>query len=278
LTKVQKIALLSISTFILILSGFWIQNENKQPITMKPLVITPLKIKKETPLIEEPIHQTPTSILSKLKLATETSKESVIKLEDKKNKTSTSLKKIIVTKKAIPKRKPTVLKKTKVKKVKVNIIPTKKITLIQKANPIEKKIRLLKEKTKQLTREEEVALYKSTYADKLEIVNVSQNFEINEEETLPDSYYFKPIENKKAQKSKAPLEFVAKLGVVSVSNKYENNFTVSKKVELAKEGIVNFSHTSIDTKDLQKLEFVDTLGVIEVSEDFETINAKKYLN
>ena len=130
-----------------------------------------------------------------------------------------------------------------------------------------------------LSREEEVALYNNTYANSLEVVNVSENFEIEEVNNhLPDSHYFEPIETPKTVKVNAPLEFVDKLGVVAVSGKYESNFSIPQKVELAQEGIVNISDASLETQELKKLDFVDTLGVVEISNDFETIQADSYLN
>ncbi|CAA6820783.1 MAG: Unknown protein [uncultured Sulfurovum sp.] len=132
---------------------------------------------------------------------------------------------------------------------------------------------------KKLSREEEVALYQSTYANSLEVVTVSENFEIEEVDNhLPDSHYFEPIETAKMTELNAPLAFVEKLGVVAVSNKYESNFSIPQKIELAQEGIVNISSASLETQELKKLDFVDSLGVVEVSQDFETTQADSYLN
>jgi len=113
---------------------------------------------------------------------------------------------------------------------------------------------------------------------KLQVANVPTNFEIKETQNrLPDSYYFEPIPEIENQNEDMPLNFVKKLGVVAVSDQYEANFTISKKIELAKEGIVTMPTTSLATEALEKLEFVETLGIIEISDSFESIEAKKYL-
>jgi tRNA U34 5-methylaminomethyl-2-thiouridine-forming methyltransferase MnmC len=132
-----------------------------------------------------------------------------------------------------------VLKKIAVKKKKVSPVKIKEI--LQKPNNTKvttniKTIKKIKLKTikktakvqKQLSREEEVALYKSQYANKLEVVGVSENFEIEEvTNNLPDSYYFETQEVSKSDEgTNAPLNYVKKLGVVDVSNAYEVNFTI----------------------------------------------------
>lgn len=188
----------------------------------------------------------------------------------------------VVTKKIIVQKKPQISKKAlpstnEMKNLKqveaINETKTKKafIQVVQR-EPFQTK------STTELSREEEVSKYKSQYANSLEVVNVSETFEIEEPEShLPDAHYFEPIESVNESDNNAPLKFVEKLGVVEVSNQYETNFSISEKVELAKEGIVSISSASVETKELKNLDFVDTLEVVEVSEDFETTEAKSYL-
>ena len=134
-----------------------------------------------------------------------------------------------------------------------------------------------KKQRHKLSREEEVALYERQYASSLEVVGVSKAFEIKEKVATPDEQYFEPIKVEKRENHNSPLKFVKKLGVVAVSNKYETNFAVPPKKELAKEGIVSISTATVETEELKKLKFVKPLEVVEVSKEFETIEADKYL-
>ena len=63
-----------------------------------------------------------------------------------------------------------------------------------------------------------------------------------------------------------------------MSNKYESNFAVPPKKELAKEGVVSMPTATVETEELKKLKFVEPLEVVEVSKEFETIEAHKYLH
>ncbi len=188
----------------------------------------------------------------------------------------------IVHKKVVHKtvvHKKVVQKKKTLQKKRVKVTTTKKVK-----QKMPKKMHLVTKKTKEviavnpkrngLTREEEVALYEKKYAHSLEVVNVSKPFEIKEKSTIPDEKYFEPIKTVKEENPNAPLKFVKKLGVVAVSNKYETDFEVPKKVEVAKEGIVNVPSATVETEEIKKLKFVDTLGVVEVSKEFESIKAK----
>ena len=319
MTKIKKLSLVSILLFVLYI--LWVLTNDKKPIEIKPLKIEALNIKTETSSPVVAIQKQPLDILSKLKIASTSSKEGIRLpkeeastniLKSLKNKIAqqdvrevpikkkpVKPKKIVQTKvlvkKATPKRivkkkivtKKIVKKKTKPKKeakpkllVKIPKVSVSKVAILKKKvlTPKTKVIEktLPKNKTlKRLSREEEVALYNKKYGAALEVVTVSESFEIQEEETLPDSYYFEPIKAAKAIDSNAPLEFVEKLGIVNTSEKYENNFNVPQKIEVAKEGIVTFTKAS--TKEMKNLDFVVTLGVINVSEDFETTEAKKYL-
>lgn len=195
-----------------------------------------------------------------------------------------------VTKKAISKKvkvvhkvhkitKKKIVKKTKVRK-NIKIAHKTKSTKIAKTS---KKIKIKKENSKtgtfylntHLSREEEVR----KYANKLEVVGVSKSFEIKEPKNkVPDSYYFKDDKLPKITTSTKPIGYVKKLGVVKVSNAYEAKLKIPKKIEEAKEGIINISTASTETEELKKLKFVDSLGVVKVSKEFETIEAKKYLH
>lgn len=287
----------------------------KEPIEEKPVdILSKLRIATHTSSegIVPSKEEVPNKILSSLsnKIAQQeikaivikkkppTTNKIIIKKEIVKKESSTkpiksTVKKIqiIAIKKKAAKKHKVVVKKTIIKKEpnikhkennkrKVQIVATKKeIAKKSLSKPlIENKEIIQPKQRKNISREEEVILYNNKYANTLEVVNVSENFEINEEATLPDSYYFEPILAKKSQTNNAPLEFVDTLGVVNVSTKYESNFSVSQKVEIAKEGIVNISSASLETEEIKKLEFVDTLGIIEVSSDFETINATSYLD
>jgi len=128
-----------------------------------------------------------------------------------------------------------------------------------------------------LTREEEVALYHKKYASGLEVVNVSKPFVIKEEKSLLDSNYFEPQKPVETTTNTNPTKFVKTLGVVAVSNAYETPLVVPKKVEIAKEGIVELPNAKFETEEMKKLKFVKPLEVIEVSKPFETLEAAKYL-
>jgi len=128
-----------------------------------------------------------------------------------------------------------------------------------------------------LTREEEVALYHKKYASDLEIVNVSKPFVIKEEKILPDSHYFESQKPVETTPNTNPTKFVQTLGVVAVSNAYETPLVVPKKIEVAKEGIVEFKNAKLETEEMKRLKFVKPLEVVEVSKPFETIEAEKYL-
>ncbi len=251
-----------------------------ESIQIKPIKVLPLKVTVENILEEKHLSLAPIDILGKLKTATEeqTIKKVVIqKKVIQKRLTKKKLiikKKIVIKKKVKPKAK--IIAKVKIKKLPKKTLVIKTLIASKKELPQQKNKPI--QKRKKLSRKKEVALYNQTYADTLEVVNISNSFEIQEKNTLPDSHYFEALKSPETIDNNTPLEFVEKLGVVIVSDKYESNFVVPKKVEIAEEGIINFSSTSIETKELQRLEFVDTLGVIEISEDFETINAKKYLD
>ncbi len=287
-------------------------SDNEQALIIKPIQIETLNISEDTSLPTSPIEEAPENILSKLKIAVKLSTEAigtteeevpdkVLQVLEKRIKqqlieesiTSKTLptvrkminqqesiqqisskasniklkeinieqKKLIIVKKEIPKKKD---------KVKKKVLISKKTTKIQEE--------IQTHKSKSLSRDEEVSQYKNKYATTLEVITVSENFEIEEENTLPDSYYFESIEKTSTANDKnTPLKFVEKLGVVNVSDKYESNFTIPEKIEVAKEGIVTIPTATIKTKEIENLKFVNTIEVIEVSEEFETLEANKYL-
>ncbi|HIP51985.1 MAG TPA: hypothetical protein EYG94_07865 [Campylobacterales bacterium] len=263
-------------------------------IQIEPIKIVPIQLTIENSVEKKTPSTLPLDILSKLKTATKQSKEAVkpskeeesknILLSLKKKAEEQKIKEVLVQKLEVQKI-PKKIKPKKPKVIKTKVVLKKVILKKEAKAKVSASIKIPKPKKetlpikiKNLSREKEVELYNRQYGNTLEVVNISDSFEIKEENILPDSHYFEPIKEQKILKKNTPLKFVEKLGVVIVSDKYESNFTVPQKVEIAKEGIVNFSHTSTNTKELQKLEFVDTLGVLEISEDFETINAKKYLD
>jgi len=144
--------------------------------------------------------------------------------------------------------------------------------------PVQKKLTKQKMQHKR-SREEEVALYKKQYGDNLEVVEVSQVFELEESKAkLPDAYYFEPIPHETKETNQNPTKFVETLGVVEVSSEYEvSNIEIPKKEELATEGVVELKNASLETEELKKLKFVKPLEVVEVSPEFETIEAEKYI-
>lgn len=262
------------------------ENEHNKIITNLQHTIKQQEINKG---ILEKKASLPPRVIPKEVVAKEVVAKNVISEKIKPKKTITekvAVKKAVtpkvVTKKIIVQKKPQISKKAlpstnemkNLKQVKaINETKTKKafIQVVQR-EPFQTK------STTELSREEEVSKYKSQYANSLEVVNVSETFEIEEPEShLSDAHYFEPIESVNESDNNAPLKFVKKLGVVEVSNQYETNFSISEKVELAKEGIVSISSASVETKELKNLDFVDTLEVVEVSEDFETTEAKSYL-
>ena len=208
------------------------------------------------------------------------------------------VKKRIVQKKVIAKKvvhkkivhKKTVHKRVASKKVnkKVKVIPKKKNikhAKVMKKQSIKEPIASVKvvknlSDTKRghtnLSREEEVALYHQKYASSLEVVNVSKPFVIKEKKEVPDSHYFEPQKPVEPANTN-PTKFVKTLGVVAVSHAYETPLVVPKKVEVAKEGIVEFPNAKLETEELKRLKFVKPLEVVEVSKPFETIEAQKYL-
>jgi len=203
----------------------------------------------------------------------------------------------VVAKRAVPKKvvqkkvvhqkvvhKKNVHKKVATKKeIKKHLISKKvKVATNIKKKNIKEPLQVVKNPTKivrresSLSREEEVALYHQKYSSGLEVVKVTKPFVIKEEKTVPDSHYFepqKPVEPTNPN----PTKFVKTLGVVAVSKAYETPLVVPKKVEVAKEGIVEFPNAKLETEELKKLKFVKPLEVVEVSKPFETIEAKKYL-
>jgi hypothetical protein len=233
-----------ISAFIIYI--FWTQSNNKKPIESQPIKIEPLSIREDTPP-QSTIKESPSAILAKLKIAVNSAKEAVVptkeKIQDelldslkskiaqqetkktlvKKEITKKIIQKKIVTKKEIVKKENKTQKNKlvsiKEKAIEKKIIPTVKVT---------KKEITQRAKISGLSREEEVASYNNQYFGKLEVVGVSENFEIEEEKQFPDSYYFEKEEpTKDDNKKNLPLKYVEKLGVVEISDSYEVNFTIS---------------------------------------------------
>lgn len=272
MTKLQKIALFFILILMLALYATWLNKQSRKSIEIKPIKIMAPNIKRQA-VTARVIQTKPADILSKLKIAAEASTKSVTPVQKKisKRKVSKKVRKVLKKKIKQQKIKRKIAQEKPKKKTKTKIIT--KVRQKQPPIAIIAKESISKPKLMQiLTREEEVALYKSSYAKTLEVVNVSESFEIKNKNTLPDSHYFETIEEK-PMNNNAPLEFVEKLGVLMVSDKYESDFTVPQKIEVAKEGIVTIPNASVETEEMKGLEFVDTLGVIEVSADFETIQA-----
>jgi hypothetical protein len=221
----------------------WNNKQNKKPIIIKPIKIAPLIIKEE-PISEKVTKPTnPSDILLKLKIATSKSREKhEQRKEETVNKILNTLKQQVSKQTKIQEQKPVlivkklesniakVIHKPKIKEIIKKPIPKteKKLQVVEKIAAKEKKVPPIKIIQNQLSREEEVALYKHQYADKLEIVGVSESFEIEAPiNNLPDTYYF---ETHKASSNEdtenIPLAYVEKLGVVNISNAYEVNFTI----------------------------------------------------
>ena len=275
MTKLHTILLL---LFIILAPSLYFlltQEKSRKPIKIEPIKVSEITTSK--------VSKAPIEILSQLKVATQTAKSGIKKdkeevarslldsleekiVEQKIEELKTISQSLFNQTKSVPKQKLTqkvihkkvihkkvvhkkvVHKKKTLQKKRVKVTTTKKV---KQKKP--KKMHLVTKKTKEviavnpkrngLTREEEVALYE-------------------------------PIKTVKEENPNTPLKFVKKLGVVAVSNKYEADFEVPKKVEVAKEGIVNVPSATIETEEIKKLKFVDTLGVVEVSKEFESIKAK----
>lgn len=276
-----KVWILSILVLLILLTIYMMMDSSSsqktlkaESIQIKPIQITPIEVIKEISIEKKSVPILAVDILSKLKNATKQSKEAIVlskKAQSKQVITSQKKKiKKVVKQKVVIKKKPR-------KKPRKKIVVHKKKTIIKK-EPLQQKKILAQKVRKKLSREKEVFLYNEQYSNTLEVVNVSDNFEIKEENTLPDSYYFETPKKVKTPTKNAPLKFVKKLGVVTVSNKYEKEFMIPKKEELAKEGIVNINNASLETREMKDLSFVDKLGIVEVSQDFETIDADRHLN
>jgi len=298
--------ILTITLFIFILL-----KENKKTIKIEPIKIESSHTSQTSNSSELPPKK-PIEILSRLQVATKVATEGIVpSKEELSKKILDSLKKSIdkqkieepivmkpIVKKVVKKRvlhKRVAKKRVSTKKVKIStqkkITNHKKIT--KNKNPLHhtkvtkrqsiheniQNIEVKKERNRDtnLTREEEVALYHQQYSSNLEVVNVSKPFVLEEKKSLPDSYYFEPQKPIERETHTNPTKFVKTLGVVAVSNAYETPLVVPKKVELAKEGIVEFPNAKIETEELKKLNFVKPLEVVEVSKPFETIEAEKYL-
>jgi len=290
--------------------------EDKKPITIEPIKIEQPSTEQKH-VSEKIVKEEPVDLLSKLKVATKVSTEGIVPSEEEvSNQVLESLKKTIskqeivepiivqpIVKKVVKKRivqkkviakkvvhKKTVHKRVASKKVnkKVKVIPKKKNikhAKVMKKQSIKEPIASVKvvknlSDTKRrhtnLSREEEVALYHQKYASSLEVVNVSKPFVIKEKKEVPDSHYFEPQKPVEPANTN-PTKFVKTLGVVAVSHAYETPLVVPKKVEVAKEGIVEFPNAKLENEELKRLKFVKPLEVVEVSKPFETIEAEKYL-
>jgi len=305
-----KVLILSLLVLLILLTIYMIMDvpnskstEKNVSIQIQPIKIAPLTIKTETSIEKKNPPILPIDILSKLKTASEQSKEAIVpSKEEQSNNILSSLKKKVeaqIIKKVVIQKIPIEAKITKKKTIKKKIVIKKKIIIKKETKPkvatkikpnkpikrsraiktfITSKKELPQKKKKLISREKEVSLYNKQYANTLEVVNVSDTFELKEENILPDSHYFETIKEVKKVEHNAPLEFVKKLGVIRKSANYESDFSIPEKEELAKEGIVHISNASLETKEIKNLEFVNTLGVIEISQDFETLDADKHLN
>jgi len=248
LNKLLNILLLCIFLLLITLYILWTQNSSK-PIKIEEIKVAPLQMEKK----EQITPSQPLDILSRLKVATEKSKETLIVEKRKREieEIKQEKKKIVQEKKRLK------AQKRKIAQVKKRIEEKKTKKEINKTKALQTKRRL--------SREEEIALCQKKYANSLDAVNI------------PDAYYFEKPKVEKNHTKNPPLKFVQKLGVVGISNQYETSFSVPKKEELAKEGIVQLSNAEYETEEIKKLEFVDTIGVVEVSKSFESIEAYKYL-
>jgi len=307
LTKILKIALTLLLILTITLFIFILVKEDKKPIKIEPIKIVTSSTDQNDPS-EEVEKEKSGDILSKLKVATKVSTEGIApSKEEVSNKVLESLKQTIIkqkieepihvqpiVKKVVKKRvvhkktahkkvikKRVIAKKLKASTKKKNIKHAEVIKKQSAKEPIES-IKVVENQTNitrsnsSLSREEEVALYQQKYASGLEVVKITKPFVIKEKKNVPDAYYFeapKPVEPTNTN----PTKFVKTLGVVAVSHAYETPLVIPEKVELAKEGIVEFPNAKLETEELKKLKFVKPLEVVEVSKPFETIEAEKYL-
>jgi len=240
------------------------------------------------PMVEEPLPLATIKEVSH-KVATITplpaKKSSVQKSIYKKTSTKRHLNKRTPLKKHTIKR-HIVKKETKVKrkhpKEKIVIKKVKETTpniiLPTYQEPMVTTTLLPQQPAHHLPREVEVALYQSQHANELEIVGESKAFEIKDPtQSIPDEHFFKrhnPAVNQPVELN----QFVQTLGVVKVSRQYEVQSKISKKVELARDGVVDIPTATVETEELKKLKFVKPLAVTEVSQPFEASQAERYLH
>lgn len=308
----KKLKIILLLLTILLLTYFYTtlnKNVSQEVLKIAPIKIEPIKI---ISIEEVSKEEAPANILSQLKVAIDNSQIAILPIKEEKNilealskqiriqtpistkmvkrkeieATPITVKKQTITKQTILQKKSLIKKPLIKKPLAKQPVPQQKSSLfVKKMKPrqdIQKRVLpkeevliLTKDSNNQLTREEEVALYNKK--NTLDVVGISQEFEIKENTSFPDTHYFEPNKEPVIKTNNEPLHFVEKLGVVDVSSNYETKFVVPQKVELAKEGIVHFSTASIETKELKSLKFVDRLGVVEVSQEFEMINASKFI-
>lgn len=262
-----KIFILSILVLLILLIIYTILNVPSSAKTLKiePIKIAPLEIKIENSVEKKAPPIRPIDILSKLKTASEKSKEAmVLSKEEQSTDIISSLKKKVEEQIIETGLSPKVLIQNK--PIKKKVVLKKKTIIKKEAKP--KKTSVPRKVLVSLNKKKKVIVQKVI----VQKVTKKINQEKEEENILPDSYYFEPIKEVKTVETNTPLAFAKKLGVVSVSTDYETSFTIPKREELAKEGIVNISNASLDTNEIKNLNFVNTLGVIEVSQDFEIIS------
>ena len=251
-------------------------------------ILSKLKIavaisKKNLELSEEEQAKSILATLKRQTHMTASTEENILKALKSIEKTTTvqtsNHKTIVKSKSSNTQRKKTTLKENNIENDIENTLDSIQKILHETKNSIHlKKNKILTHKSS-LSREEEVAQYKKISANGLEIVSVSNLFEIDTPENRQsDTEYFKPIASSIHKNNHKEIEFVKTLGIINVSKKYEiGNLEIPKMVELAKEGVVDISSASIETEALRKLKFINPLEVIEISSAFETIEASKYI-
>ena len=299
MTKAQSITILSL--FVLIPLAYIILNESNSTvkvIKIPQLMIEPKKNIEQLKDVKEEIkNEEPATILSKLKLAVNSSKKRSEKEEAQEILKTLKKSTIKANKKQIPIKIVASIKKNSTKRKVIKVViakknATEKSTLKKatlKIDPIAKattrknfkhnKTIAKRSTIKKLTREEEVALYNKQHEKGLEVLNVSETFEINQPSHVrPDSEYFEPIKQTIEKNNANPTKFVETLGVVGISQQYEvSNVEIPKKIELAKEGIVDIASASVETEELKALDFIEPLEIVEVSPTFETTEAEKFI-
>ncbi len=271
---------------------FWQERSKKDTTQKKPIVIAPIEIPPKKDSHTDYID-TPEEILSKLKAAVQDSKK-ISKLTQEEMILASLTKTISQQEqnKKILKQQTTTLKRREIENnntkviqkeptpiptkvvLKKELVPTQKRKLTQKRKSVKSK----KVKQNSTSKKSKKVASKASTTSTIKRAKIVDQKKSTLEPSNPkhkESIASQQSDNTTMDDTNLP--FVKKLGVVAISEEYESNFSIPKKIEIAKEGIVSIPTATTNTTEIENLEFVHPLEVVEVSEAFETIEADKYL-